>query len=71
VSYRKEIDQTSSRARPSIEVLIIARDGLTGFSIAMGHDRAQHASSSGHFSDPAVLVSHKALSQIATGPTRS
>jgi len=30
-------------SKPSIEVGIIGREGMTGLSVVMGHDRAQHA----------------------------
>ena len=52
---RKRIDQVyfieagfasvvaNGNNKPSIEVGIIGREGMTGLSIVMGHDRAQHA----------------------------
>ena len=30
-------------SKPSIEVGIIGREGLTGLAVVLGHDRAQHA----------------------------
>src|SRR5205814_2332738 len=52
---RKRIDQVyfieagfasvvaNGTSKPSIEVGIIGREGMTGLSVVMGHDRAQHA----------------------------
>src|SRR5436190_11421227 len=52
---RKRIDQVyfiesgfasvvaNGTSKPSIEVGIIGREGLTGLAVVLGHDRAQHA----------------------------